>query len=189
MKYKITVLCGLMALAVGCGQVKTASNSLEGADSVENVPDITEISSKMVALDSDAKNIEKEILSMDTQNPLSLFGDDLKDSVKKFSGVFIDVKSKISELKIKINDQISKLDRNDSRQQKLIEKLEDLLAYLDKVESQIDELVAKIESKIDTLFAKLERKLEERLSGLEEMLAKLALDKLKDSVLKNLIGG
>lgn len=186
----LSVALGIFITSVGCGNAKTAGGSQNGASNIDTeVPSMDELSSKLEAMDVEILNVDNEMTSLDLQNPLNLLGDNLKDSIKKFSSAITDVKAKIAELKLKINEHIAKLDANDPKQQKIILKLQESLAYLDEVTIKLDEVVAKIEAKVDALFAKLEKKIEEKLSGVQEVIAKLALGKLEDSILKHLIGG
>lgn len=187
---QVALLSGVLVTFVGCGNAKTAKSTTGAASHLDTTaPDMSDIDKKLDTMEVEFFNVNQEMMALDLQNPLNLLGDSLKDSVKKFSGVTSDIKSKIDELKLKINVQIAKLDPNDPQQQKLIAKLQEALNYLDEVGAHLDEVVAKIEAKIDALFAKLERKIENKLSGIQEILAKLALEKLQDSILKHLIGG
>lgn len=187
---QLVVVSSFVVTSLGCGNAKTVGSSLGSASSVDtSIPDMNDIHSKLDVMEVEVFNVNQEMSALDLQNPLNLLGDGLKDSVKKFAGVITDIKSKIEELKLKINTQIARLDPNDLRQQKAILKLQEALKYLDEVSVHLDEVVAKLEAKVDALFVKLEKKIEDKLSGIQEILAKLALEKLKESVLKHLIGG
>lgn len=186
---QFAIVSGLIATTVGCGNAKTMSGSSIDSLSQDEAPNMDEVHSKLDTMEVEVFNVNQEMAALDLQNPLNLLGDGLKDSVKKLTGVLTDLKGKVDELKAKINAQIAKLDANDPKQQKLIAKLQEALKYLDEVSAHIDEVVAKVEAKIDALFAKIEKKIEDKLSGIQEVLAKLALDKLRDSILKQLIGG
>lgn len=184
----ILIAALMIAVTTACGGAKTTAG-LSGASNLDAEGlDLSEISQKLDVMEVEVFNVSQELAALDLQNPLNLLGDGLKDSVKKFSGVIKDLQEKIEELKIKISNQLSKLDPNDPQQQKLIVKLEEVLEYLDNVSNHLDEVVIKVEQKIDALFAKINKKIEDKLSGIQEFLAKLALDKLKDSVLGHLIG-
>ncbi len=186
---QVAIVSGVLIAAVGCGNAKTVKGTLGGTSQLDTGDfDMTDIHNKLDTMEVEFFTVNQELLALDLQNPLNLIGNGLKDSVKKFSGVIGDIHSKVEELKLKINTQIATLDPKDPRQQKIIVKLQEALTYLDKISTHLDEVVAQLESKINTLFAKLERKIKDKLSGIQEILAKAALGKLQDSVLKHLIG-
>ncbi len=179
----------LVTVSTACGNVKTTPAVLGGSNVDEPAEvDMSEIHSKLDAMEVEVFNVSQEMAELDLQNPLNLLGDGLKDSVGRFSGVIKDLKVKIEELKIKLNSQLANLDSSDPKQQEIIAKLNGVLGQLDEVSTYLDTVVNKIEQKIDTLFAKLKKKVDDRLSGIQAILAKLAVDKLRESVLGRLIG-
>lgn len=175
---------------IACGNVNPISRGAGSASSAEiQMPDLSDLNSKLDSVDVQLADVGSQLSALDLQDPLNLLGNNLKNSVKKFSGIIQQVKGKTAELRLNINQQIARLDPSNSQEQKIISKLQEVVSYLDRVDAKLDQVVANLQANVDKLFVKIEKKIENKLSGIKLVLAKLALDKIKGSILENLIGG
>ena len=180
-----------LALAA-CGTDGFSPKAMNGAvEKTENKYNDYEVQAEETLQKVDALVFEienDETLSDIEQNTsLSLFKigkikDLLKNGLKPLLGKIGDIKTKIDDLKLQIEQQISLLDPNDPQQKRLIEQLERVLDRIAKFEGKIDQAIDKLIAKIDIVDQLIDKLLQKLDGSLWQIPVQIALDELKEYV-------
>jgi ABC-type transporter Mla subunit MlaD len=181
---QMAFVSSLVVMSIGCGKAKTLSDSPTVAN-VQDMPEMKAIDDKVQALDVQTRDVIQQINGFGLQNPLSLFSGALTGSLTQFSGLSLDLTSKIDDLKAKLNAQIAQLNASNPQQAQMIAQLQNILGNLDQVTDRLKEVVAQLQSKINAVFDKLEAKIA-RIGGIQGIVAQMILEKVKSAVLKKL---
>jgi chromosome segregation ATPase len=190
MRFNLLISIFLTIFLTGCGQGFEVA-SLEKSVNDANV-ELTEIE-KTTLNDIDSIEIEVaelEAIDFSEYNNPNISLSQLK-SLKKSLGSKLDgitesiekLKLKITELRTKINDYILLLDPNDPNQQQIIERLEQLLLQLDRIDAILDQVIDLLKNKldiIDQIFDRLIAQLDP--SNPSHMLIRLVIEAIREMV-------